>query len=111
MDTIALLLKQLVEFESPRCLIQEVTSSADHNQDLFAKSKEETYLDGAEDFVAQYLSRSIVLFKDDEKFMQELESLLSGDLPVALQSHLLSVYLDELDQVMTSDKETSQSMQ
>ena len=51
MSSVAMVFKTLVEFESPRFLIQEVTSFADYQRDLLNKSIEDTYLVGATDFI------------------------------------------------------------
>ena len=71
----ALLFKQLVEFESPRVLIQEVQSST-----LLVIQDDGT--SGGDHFVDEYFGRSVLLFRDDSGFMTHLKALISEDLPL-----------------------------
>ena len=78
--TCALLFKQLVEFESPRVLIQEVQSSTLIVQDDGA---------GSDHFVDEYFGRSVLLFRDDSGFMTHLKALIGEDLPLGPKEQLV----------------------
>ena len=96
--TCAMLFKQLVEFDSPRVMIQEVQSFQAH---LGLLSPEKHTLanqmgDGSTQFVDEYFGRSVVLFRDDSGFMNQMRSLFEEDLPLEVKEQLVSLYLDEL---------------
>ena len=77
-----MLFKQLIEFDSPRVLIQEVQSYQTHMNLITGAEGPKIETDAANwSFVNDYFGRSVVLFRDDEGFMRELKSLLEQDLP------------------------------
>ena len=48
------------------------------------------------EFVSEYFSRSVVLFRDDRAFMQQLKTLVEEDLPLEVRNNLIAIYMDEL---------------
>lgn len=93
--SIAYILKTIVEFESPRVLIQEVSS------------QQQTSGTQGMHQVTEYFSRAVTLFKDDLSFMAEFTKLLQTALPIGLRHDLVLLYTDELEDANLVKQDTS----
>ena len=53
-------------------------------------------------FANEFFSRAVILFRDDDNFMTELQLLISANLPATVRHQLIFLYEDELFEIMDS---------